>query len=87
MPLTPQASEISALCTPDNFLQYIVMPFGLKNAPATFQQLVNTVLSGIKKCEAYGDDIVVYSFTWSEHMYSAGSFWSPEGGFTHPKLG
>lgn len=68
VPLTPRASEISAFVTPDHFLQYTVMPFGLKNAPATFQRLVNTVLSGVKKYEAYLDDIVVYSSTWTEHM-------------------
>lgn len=68
VPLTARASEISAFVTPDHFLQYTVMPFGLKNAPATFQRLVNTVLSGVKNCEAYLDDIVVYSSTWAEHM-------------------
>lgn len=37
VPLTPRASEISAFVTPDSFLQYTVMPFRLRNAPATFQ--------------------------------------------------
>ncbi len=87
VPLTPRASEISAFVTPDHFLQYTVMPFGLKNAPATFQRLVNTVLSGVKNCEAYLDDIVVYSSTWAEHVHFAQSFWSLEGGFTHIKSG
>lgn len=36
VPLTDRASEISAFATPDVFLQYKVLPFGLKNAPATF---------------------------------------------------
>lgn len=36
--LTPRASQISALVTPDHFMQYTVTPFGLKNAPATFQR-------------------------------------------------
>lgn len=34
--LTPQASDISAFVTPDRFLHYTVMPFGMCNAPATF---------------------------------------------------
>lgn len=33
VPLTNRAKEISALVTPDAFLQYIVMPFGMCNAP------------------------------------------------------
>lgn len=41
VPLTARASEVSAFVTPDNFLQYTVLAFGLKNAPATFQGLMN----------------------------------------------
>ena len=61
VPLTPRASDISAFVTPDDFLQYSVMAFGMRNAPATFQRLVNTVLAGIPNCCAYLDDLVVHS--------------------------
>ncbi|KAJ1140371.1 hypothetical protein NDU88_006726 [Pleurodeles waltl] len=45
------------------------MPFGLKNAPATFQRLVNGVLAGKDAfCAAYLDDIAVYSSSWEEHL-------------------
>lgn len=40
VPLTARAAEISAFVTPDNFLQYRVMAFGLQNAPATFQRQI-----------------------------------------------
>ena len=36
VPLTPIAKEISAFVTPEGFYQYKVMPFGMKNSPATF---------------------------------------------------
>lgn len=68
VPLTNRASEISAFVTPDHFLQYTVMPFGLRNAPATFQRLMNTVLHGVRNCEVYLDDMVAYSSTWTEHL-------------------
>lgn len=68
MPLSSRVSEVSAFVTPDHFLQYTVMPFGLRKAPATFQRLMNTVLSGVKYFDAYLDDIVFYSSTWSEHV-------------------
>ena len=35
IPLTERAKEISAFVTPDGLLQYTVMPFGMRNAPAT----------------------------------------------------
>lgn len=68
VPLTPRAAEISAFVTPDNFLQCKVMAFGLRNAPATFQRLVNLVLSGVPNCNAYLDDLVIYSSDWHEHL-------------------
>lgn len=68
VPLTSRASDISAFVTPDNFAQYSVMAFGMRNAPATFQRLISIVLSGIPNCNAYLDDLVVYSTDWSEHV-------------------
>nr|XP_054601704.1 retrovirus-related Pol polyprotein from transposon opus isoform X1 [Nothobranchius furzeri]XP_054601706.1 retrovirus-related Pol polyprotein from transposon opus isoform X1 [Nothobranchius furzeri] len=68
VPLTETASEASAFVTPDDFLEYTVMPFGMRNAPATFQRLINTVLSGMEHCNAYLDDIVVHTSTWEGHI-------------------
>ena len=68
VPLTERAKEISAFVTPDGLFQYKVMPFGMKNSPATFQRLINQVISGLTGCDAYIDDVIVYSATWSEHV-------------------
>ena len=68
IPLTPRAKEISAFATPRGLYQYTVMPFGMKNAPATFQRLVNSLISDLDGCEAYIDDIVVYSEEWDVHV-------------------
>ena len=68
VPLSEKAKELSAFVTPDGFYQYKVMPFGMRNAPATFQRLINTVTSGLTGCEAYLDDIIVYSDTWEDHL-------------------
>ncbi len=70
VPLTPRASEISAFVTPDDFMQYSVMAFGMRNAPSTFQRLMRIVLNGVENCEAYLDDIVIYSSSWEEHVSS-----------------
>ncbi|KAJ1130021.1 hypothetical protein NDU88_008379 [Pleurodeles waltl] len=67
--LTEGAKERSAFFTPDGQYQFRVMPFGLKNAPASFQRLVNGVLAGKDAfCAAYLDDISVYSSSWEEHL-------------------
>lgn len=68
VPLTPEASEISAFATPDDFLQYTVMAFGFKNAPATFQRLINTVVGDVPSCSAYLDDLVAFSPDWMSHL-------------------
>jgi len=45
------------------------MPFGLCNAPATFQRLMDTVLMGLNFdiCLAYLDDVIVYSRDLQSH--------------------
>ena len=46
------------------------MPFGLCNAPATFQRLMDRVLGGLKwsSCLVYFDDIIVVGSTFKDHM-------------------
>lgn len=68
VPLTERAKEITAFCTPFGLYQYKVMPFGLKNAPATFQRMVNQIVMDLDGCEAYVDDLIVYSQTWEQHI-------------------
>ena len=50
--------------------EYTVMPFGLANAPATFQAYINKALRGLLdvSCSVYLDDILIYSKTLEEHV-------------------
>ena len=49
--------------------RFTKMPFGLRNAPATFQRLMDHVLAGMQEhAAAYMDDIVIHSDTWEHHV-------------------
>ena len=49
------------------------MPFGLNNAPAVFQQLMDKVLSSCRDCAStYIDDVLVYSADWEVHKKDLG---------------
>jgi hypothetical protein len=59
----------TAFSTPYGHYQFNRMPFGLKNAPATFQRLMDQTLSGLQGNEVfvYLDDIVLYASSLREH--------------------
>ena len=49
--------------------EFLRMPFGDKNAPAVFQELMQPLFNDHTSfCTPYMDDIVVYSDTWEEHL-------------------
>ena len=68
--MDPNDREKTAFITHSGLFEFSVMPFGLCNAPATFQRLMETVLEGLarKQCFVYLDDILVISSTWEEHL-------------------
>ena len=62
--------EKTAFCTTEGLFQFRVMPFGLCNAPATFQRLMDLVLAGLQwsQCLVYIDDVIVLGRTFKEHL-------------------
>uniref|UniRef100_A0AAY4A0C0 Gypsy retrotransposon integrase-like protein 1 n=1 Tax=Denticeps clupeoides TaxID=299321 RepID=A0AAY4A0C0_9TELE len=60
----------TAFITPTGHWEYLVMPFGLCNAPAVFQHFINDVLRDMlgRWVFAYLDDILVYSQNEQDHV-------------------
>jgi len=61
--MSPRDEELTAFRTPKGIFCYKVMPFGLKNAGATYQRAMQRIFDDIlhKKVECYVDDLVVKS--------------------------
>ena len=69
VPLAEEDAWKTAFLTPRGCFEFTVMPFGLRNAPATFQRLMSEVLRDLTTGVAvYIDDVLVFSRTWEEHL-------------------
>jgi len=58
--MVPEDHEATTFCTPKGMFCYKVMPFGLKNAGATYQRVMQTIFDDMlhKTVECYVDDLV-----------------------------
>jgi len=61
---------LTAFRTPLGHYEYLVMPFGLRNAPSVFQRFIQDILDQvIGTCvQVYLDDIIIYSKNINEHV-------------------
>ena len=68
--MDPSDQEKTAFITEEGLYCYKVMPFGLKNADATYQRLVNKVFADKidRSMEVYVDDMLVKSSTIEQHI-------------------
>ena len=69
IPLHEESKAKTAFSTPDGgHYEYEVLAFGLCNAPATFERLMDTCLAGLRwqQCLVFLDDVVVFGRDFSE---------------------
>src|SRR6218665_4185713 len=68
VPIASSDVGLTGFVTSQGHYYWRFMPFGLRNAPATFSRLVTEVFKGLEEfCEAYLDDIMVVSRYWEAH--------------------
>ena len=62
--------EKTAFVTNEGHYEWMVMPFGLKNSPATFQRTIQKILGALlyRGTINYLDDIIIYTKTFEEHL-------------------
>ena len=72
--LDPETRHKSAFVTHDGVYEFLRMPFGLRNAPMSFQMLMSQVLKGLnwKFALCYIDDILVFSPNFLTHLEHLG---------------
>ena len=64
--LSQEARVKTAFATHSGLFQFRVMPFGLRNAPVTFERLMDRALQGLwwSRCLVYLDDIISFGSTF-----------------------
>lgn len=70
VPLRPADREKTAFTTHAGIYRWLSVPFGLTNAPATFQRALDIILSGLKwqLCLVYLDDVIIFSASAEQHV-------------------
>ncbi|KAA3673036.1 uncharacterized protein DEA37_0006413 [Paragonimus westermani] len=77
VPIKPTDREKTAFTVGEKQYQFERMPFGLSGAPSTFRRLMVQLVKRLDNVAVYGDDIVIYSNTESEHQALTRSYSEP----------
>ena len=68
IPMNEADIKKTAVITPFGLFEWLVMPFGCKNAAQSFQRLMDRVLVGLPFCFVYLDDILIASASREQHL-------------------
>ena len=65
--MDPDSIDRTTFVTDNGSFEWLVMPMGLSNAPATFQRLMQQTFGHLKFVGIYLDDIIIFSNSLEEH--------------------
>ena len=73
IPMEQNSKKYTAFSIPQGHFHYNHMPLSLKNAPATFQRMMDTALRGLigNNCSVY----LLFFFTWTKSARTPSHFW------------
>ncbi|CAM4874461.1 unnamed protein product [Rotaria socialis] len=70
IPINEADKMKTAFITPFGLYQFNVLPMGLRNSPPTFQKVMTDTLKSCRSfCLVYLDDIIIFSESFSDHLY------------------
>jgi hypothetical protein len=65
----PDSQPKTGFIVESGLYEYKRLPFGLRNAPSSFQRMMDSVLRGLKptQCLVYLDDVIIFSEGIEQH--------------------
>lgn len=67
LPLDEESSMLTTLSTPFGLFRHTALPFGVKQAPAIFQNAMDKIMMNFSGVQVYQDNIYVHANSRSEH--------------------
>ena len=66
--MSPKARELTAFTVGNRHFEFLTMPFRVCGGPATFMRLMNRVLRGLDNVLVFGDDALIFSRHFEDHV-------------------